>query len=979
MSSWNQSKDFCEWEGITCSRRHRRVTILNLRSRRLVGFLSPYIGNLSFLREIRLENNTLHGEIPEEIGRLFRLRFLHMGNNSLVGQIPVNLSHCSRLSFLHVGRNKLVGKLPLEFASLSNLKQLAIHFNNLTGGIPPFLVNISTLEDLSASYNAFGGNIPDSLGQLRHLTSLGLGGNNVSGTIPPSLYNLSSLAIFSVSENRIQGNLPSNLGLTLPNLRLFQISDNVFTGSIPVSLSNASKLQFIEMSGNNLFGKLLVDFGGMQQLSEMNMGKNGLGRGEPDEMRFINSLANCSKLQFLTLSDNRFRGVLPHSFGNLSTQLLRLIIDGNQFYGTIPSGTGNFVNLYLLGMGRNQFTGKIPAEMGRLHKLQWMDLHNNKLSGEIPPTIGNLTMLLELHLLNNNLQGTIPTSLGKLRNLRAFDLSRNGLWGTIPETIFHMPRITSIDLSQNHLDGKIPSSICSMKNLIRLDVSNNNFSGEIPLELGNCGNLEILYMEGNFFQGSISASLSSLRGIQVMDLARNNLSSQIPKFLESLALIYLNLSFNDFEGEVPVKGVFGNATRISVVGNTRLCGGIHELQLPKCNTNYNSKKKKNALPFKVIISTSCAFLGIVMVAFLIFCWLKRRREKQSSGPMLKKTLLRLSYERLLHATDGFSSTNLIGLGSFGSVYKGVLNQDGLTIAVKVLNLQHQGASKSFLAECKALTNIRHRNLVKIITSCSSIDFQGNDFKALVYEFMANGSLENWLHPASGREQTEVPNLSFLQRIEIGIDVAIALDYLHHHCQQPILHCDLKPSNILLDSNMTAHVGDFGLAKFLQDHSNPTQSSSLGIRGTIGYAAPEYGLGSEVSADGDVYSYGILLLEMMSGKKPTDEMFEGGLNLHNFARMALPNQVMDIVDPKLINNDGEVTAENHRLRQVSFDRIKECLISVVKIGVACSMESPQERMEISNVVYELQLVKKALSGPLPATTYREGNDHPRQRQ
>ena len=125
---------------------------------------------------------------------------------------------------------------------------------------------------------------------------------------------------------------------------------------------------------------------------------------------------------------------------------------------------------------------------------------------------------------------------------------------------------------------------------------------------------------------------------------------------------------------------------------------------------------------------------------------------------------------------------------------------------------------------------------------------------------------------------------------------------------------------------------------------------------------EYGLGSEVSADGDVYSYGILLLEMMSGKKPTDEMFEGGLNLHNFARMALPNQVMDIVDPKLINNGGEVTAENNRLRQIGSDRIKECLISVVKIGVACSMESAQERMEISNAVYELQLVKKALSGP-----------------
>ncbi|XP_017984237.1 PREDICTED: probable LRR receptor-like serine/threonine-protein kinase At3g47570 [Theobroma cacao] len=963
MSSWNLSKDFCEWEGITCSRRHRRVTMLNLRSRRLVGSLSPYIGNLSFLREIRLENNTLHGEIPEEVGRLFRLRFLYLGNNSLVGQIPVNLSHCSKLSFLHLGWNKLVGKFPLEFASLSNLKELAIHFNHLTGGIPPFLANISSLEALSASYNAFGGNIPDSLGQLRYLTSLGLGGNNISGTIPPSLYNLSSLAIFSLSENRLRGRLPSNLGLTLPNLRRFQISVNFFSGSIPVSLSNASKLEFIEMVGNNLSGKLSVDFGGMQQLSYLNLGRNDLGSGEPDEMRFIDSLANCSNLQDLDLSVNRFQGVLPHSFGNLSTQLLRLLLDSNQLYGTIPSGVGNLVNLYLFAIGWNQFTGKIPAEIGKLHNLQWMDLHRNKLSEEIPPTLGNLSSLLELHLLNNNLQGTIPTSLGKLRNLAALDLSRNDLWGTIPETLFHKtPRMISLNLSQNHLVGKIPPSIADMKNLMRLDVSRNNLSGEIPLELSNCGNLEILHMEGNFFQGSIPPALSSLEAIRQVDLARNNLSGKIPKFLESLALRYLNLSFNDFEGEVPVKGVFTNASAMSVVGNTRLCGGIHELQLPKCNINNSSKKQKDSLAFKVIISISCAFMGIAMVAFLMFCWFKRRREKQSPSPMLRKTLLKLSYEKLLKATDGFSSTNLIGLGSFGSVYKGVLDQDGLTIAVKVLNLQRQGASKSFMAECKALTKIRHRNLVKIITSCSSVDFQGNDFKALIYEFMPNGSLENWLHPASEGQQAEIPYLSLRQRIEIGIDVASALDYLHHHCQQPILHCDLKPSNILLDSNMTAHVGDFGLAKFLQEHSNPTQSSSLGIRGTIGYAAPEYGLGSEVSADGDVYSYGILLLEMMTGKKPTDEMFDGGLNLHKFARMALANQVMDIVDPTLLNNGGELAAENNRLRHSNSDRIKECLISVIRIGVACSMESPQERMEISNAVSELQMVKKALVGP-----------------
>ena len=181
------------------------------------------------------------------------------------------------------------------------------------------------------------------------------------------------------------------------------------------------------------------------------------------------------------------------------------------------------------------------------------------------------------------------------------------------------------------------------------------------------------------------------------------------------------------------------------------------------------------------------------------------------------------------------------------MYKGVLDEDDKAqlVAVKVFNLLRHGASRSFIAECEALRNIRHRNLVKIITVCSSVDFHGNDFKALVYEFMDNGSLEEWLHPPTGTEELgdHVPKkLSLLQRLEIAIGVACALDYLHNHCEMPIVHCDLKPSNVLLDNELTGHVSDFGLARFLsQVTSNvsaiQSQTSSVGIRGTVGYAAP----------------------------------------------------------------------------------------------------------------------------------------------
>ncbi|XP_024198478.2 probable LRR receptor-like serine/threonine-protein kinase At3g47570 [Rosa chinensis] len=608
-----------------------------------------------------------------------------------------------------------------------------------------------------------------------------------------------------------------------------------------------------------------------------------------------------------------------------------------------------------LGLSDNMFTGNIPIDIGKLSGLGILGFQINRLSGSLPSSLGNLTSLSYLELQGNTFNGTIPISLGECHSLLLLDLSRNNLSGDIPPQVIGLPSLSIyLDLSENRLSGSLPLEVGKLKNLGALNVSNNMLSGKLPSSLGSCVSLEFLVLQGNFFDGPIPSAMASLRGIQELDLSRNNLSGEIPEFLAGFGLLkQINLSFNDFWGAVPIKGVFNSASATSIVGNTRLCGGISDLQLPKCKS-----KESSSRCMKLIISLVCTFvvLGIAMLlTFLFLCSLKKK-SKASPSSTMAVSILQVSYSTLLKATDGFSATNLIGAGSFGSVYKGVLGNDGAQlVAVKVFNMLRQGASKSFLAECEALKNIRHRNLVPIITACSSVDFRGNDFKALVYEFMENGSLEEWLHPITGIEDAPM-TLSLIQRLDIAIDVACALDYLHNHCETPIVHCDLKPSNVLLDNDLIGHVADFGLARVLSrlpNNISANQSSSIGIRGTVGYAAPEYGMGSEVSTYGDVYGFGILLLEMFTGKRPTDHMFVDGLNLHKFVKMAFWERVSEIVDSSL--------AQVGNPSQSTNDALKECLSSVLGIGVACSVESPIDRKSIGDAISELKTIRATLVG------------------
>lgn len=836
-NSWNHSIPLCHWIGVSCSHRHQRVLALDLRNQRIGGKLSPFIGNLSFLKTIRLDDNSFYGSIPNEVSSLFNLKSLELANNSFSGIIPKNLS--SNLITFIVQKNNLHGEIPTEIDSLIKLEILRMGENHLTGQLPTSMGNLSALQVLSVYINNLTGPVPNSLGQLKSLRTFSLAFNNLSGIIHSSIFNISSLVYLNVGLNRFHGTLPSNIGNNLPNLKFLSLFQNSLSGQLPLSLSNASHLQEILLSENSFNGKVLVNFSHFKNLSLLDLGSNNLGTGTPKDLDFLTSLTNCRNLDQLIIYENQFGGMIPKVIGNFSKRITQLVLGVNHIYGSIPSSIGNLVNLEALVLSENQLSGTIPPSITAIKRLQYLHLDQNRLQGTIPTFLGNLTLLVELSLSSNELQGTVPLSLGDCQHMNLLYVDDNSLTGVVPQQIVDITTLVYIDLSNNHLNGAFPSELGNLKTLSELYISSNNFSGMIPSTIGSCTSLEMLYMSHNSLSGRIPSTLSNLKSIRELDLSLNNFSGRIPKYLESLnLLVRLNLSFNNFDGDVPTKGIFNNRTGISLTGNRKLCGGPTEMHLPPCPARNLKKSKISFLKVIIPVIASCSIFSFV----IIIITLTRRRfvRNRSTLSPTEEQFPMVTYAELRSATDNFSSSNKIGQGSFGHVYKGVLGEIRKLVAVKVIDLRQRKGLKSFIAECEALRHIRHRNLIKIVTICSSVDAKGDEFKALIYEYMENGNLEEWLHQ-DHKDGLETRNLSFIERLNIAIDVASALEYLHHHCDPPIVHGDLKATNVLLDCDMVANVGDFGLSKFLSKGTlHPThqaESSSLGIRGTIGYVAP----------------------------------------------------------------------------------------------------------------------------------------------
>ncbi|XP_044968006.1 putative receptor-like protein kinase At3g47110 isoform X2 [Hordeum vulgare subsp. vulgare] len=939
LRSWDRRVHYCNWTGVACSQENPwRVGGLFLGGESLSGEITPSLGNLTYLQVLNLSSNGFSGQLPS-LNQLHELLILDLSSNSFHGIIPDSITNCSNLKAMDLSRNMLEGPIPTKIGSLYNLLDIDLSRNNLTGVIPPTISNATQLLVINLRDNQLGGIIPAELGRLSNIRYLIFGGNRLSGPIPPSIFNLTSLTVLDGYLNMLEMALPLDIGDTLPNLKSLTLGGSMLNGHIPASLGNATKLRVMDLSQNSLVGEIPT-FGKLQSLNKLNLEYNKLESGDAQSWESLYGLTNCSSLSLLSLDNNQLQGDIPVSVGKLSAELTSLQLNGNNLSGTVPLSLRNLSSLINLNLSENSLTGTIEGWLGSLTKLQSLDLHGNNFVGSIPPSFGNLTGLTFLFLAKNEFEGPIPPILGKLSQL------------------------SRLDLSYNNLQGDIPPEISELKQLIELYLSSSRLSGTIPDNLGQCQGLITIQMDHNNLTGGIPTSFGNLLSLNTLNLSNNNLSGTIPVVLSDLQLLSkLDLSSNRLQGAIPRNGVFEHTAAVSLDGNWELCGGATDFHVPSCPDA--SLRTGRHYTFIRVLIPIIGFLSLALLTWFII----HEKIPQAPFPLLPslgEKFPRVSYWDLARATGNFSEINLIGEGSYSSVYKGKLKQVKREVAVKVLDLEIPGAEGSFALECKALRGLRHRNIVPLITECSAIDNKGNAFRALIYAFMPNGNLDTWLHhpgnQAAGR------HLGLAQRISIATNIANALDYLHNDSGKPIAHCDLKPSNILLDIHMNACLGDFGIARFYVDSKLRTvgDSNSITANGTLGYMAPEYAESGHASTCGDVYSFGIVLLEMLTGKRPTDDMFRNELTIVRFVETNFPDHTLNFLDSRLINEcNGAV---DQVAAGTENQLIFQSLFSLLRVALLCTCRSPTERLNMREVATQMRKINKVnTGGRVPSST------------
>ncbi|KAI6698867.1 hypothetical protein NL676_018986 [Syzygium grande] len=936
----------------------------------LGGPIPGDIGLLSELQMIEMYNNSFEGAIPSSIGQLRKLQKLDLHLNRLSSSIPSELGLCSNLTVLALAQNLISGELPLSLSNLVRLSEFGASENHLSGELSPyFFTNWTELISLQLQNNFLSGQVPPEIGSLTKLNDLFLYNNSLCGLIPTGIGSLENLVNLDLAMNSLSGRIPSTLG-NLRNLEILQLFYNKLTGTIPPEVGNLTSLTILDLNTNKLYGEVPETISRLANLKSISLFTNNFSGSVPGDfgeyipslhyVRFANNsftgelppkLCSGFALQELTVNGNKFTGLLPHCLRNCSG-LTRVRLDVNQFTADVTSAFGVYLNLVYISLSNNRFVGTLSAQWGDCMNLTNLQIDGNKISGQILPELGKLSQLRVLTLDRNELTGRIPDEMGNLGELIELNLSNNHLAGDIPVSLGNLSKLNLLDLSNNTLSGTIPNELAKCENLLSLNLSNNNLSGNLPSELGKLSALQLLLdLSHNSLAGSIPSNLEKLTILENLNLSHNDLSGTIPASLSTMvSLSSMDLSYNELTGAVPKGGIFQRAPESAFAGNLGLCGDATGLS--PCRTSSKSTNHGKKVLIGVSVGVGCLLLLAIPIAVILGLWPRNKlldkviesvKKNENSEPIIWQRRGNLTFSDIATATNDFSEEYCIGKGGFGSVYKAEL-ASGQIFAVKKLNVLDSCDvpavnRKSFENEIRVLTEVRHRNVIKLYGSCSK-----TGCIYLIYEFVERGSLAKVLYGGRGAAE-----LDWGTRVKIVQGVANAISYLHHDCSPPIVHRDITLNNILVESDFEPRLSDFGTARLLDsDSSNWTT-----VAGSYGYMAPELAVTMRVTDKCDVYSFGVVALEIMMGKHPGD-LLSSLSTTQTLTSTEDPNLLLkDVLDPHLPPPTGQLA------RTVVF---------IVTVALACTRMSPNSRPAMHFVAQELSARTQAyLPEPLGSIT------------
>ncbi|CAI0398018.1 unnamed protein product [Linum tenue] len=662
-------------------------------------------------------------------------------------------------------------------------------------------------------------------------------------------------------------------------------------------------------------------------------------------------------------------GKLTDKIGQLQA-LRKLSLHDNVVTGTIPQTLGVLPDLRGLQLFNNRFSGSIPPTLGSCRLLQNLDLGNNLLAGRIPDRLANATKLFRINLSYNSLSGPIPPSLTHSPSLAYLDLQHNNLSGSIPDSWGSSFRLQYLAIAHNSISGSIPLSLSNLSSLQVLELESNLLDGQIPEGMGNLQNLSILNLRRNQLAGPIPVTLGEIPTLTRLDLSENKFSGEIPHSLANLSrLSSFNVSYNNLSGPVPTE-LSSKFNSTSFVGNIQLCGYSGATPCPSpppssqiIPTQLPKKKKKLSTKDIILIAAGALLIALLILVCVLLCCLARKRTAAKAKEGQPSTAARTAAAgvaggekgapptaaeveaggetggKLVHfdgplmftADDLLCATaEIMGKSTYGTVYKATL-EDGSQVAVKRLREKITKGQREFEAEVNVLGKIRHPNLLAL--RAYYLGPKGE--KLLVFDYMPKGSLTTFLHARGPETPIDWPT-----RMKIAQGMTRGLLYLHNN--ENIIHGNLTSSNVLLDERNESKIADYGLSRLMTAAAN---TNVIATAGALGYRAPELSKLKKANTKTDVYSLGVIILELLTGKSPGEAM--NGVDLPQWVASIVKEEwTNEVFDVELMRDATEIGDE---------------LLNTLKLALHCVDPTPSARPEVQQVLQQLEEIRPVAGG------------------